>query len=46
MELSEGPANQPMIDHFSDLKKQMSAADSTFDKDMKAAMKAFEKALM
>lgn len=45
MELSEGPANQPMIDQFAELKKQISVADATFDKDMKAAMEAFEKAL-
>ena len=39
MELSEGPANQPMIGQLSENKKKMSVADSTFGKDMKAVEK-------
>ena len=44
MESSEGPATQSMIDQFADLKAQMSAADAAFEKDMKAAMAAFDSA--
>jgi photosystem II stability/assembly factor-like uncharacterized protein len=42
MEQTEGPPNQPMIDQFEDLKKEMSAADSAYAKDIEVAMKAFE----
>jgi hypothetical protein len=43
MEQTEGPANQPMIDQFADLKEAAAAADATYVKDMKAAMKSFKK---
>lgn len=43
MEQTEGPANQPMIDQFAELKEQSAAADATYAKDMKAAMKSFNK---
>jgi photosystem II stability/assembly factor-like uncharacterized protein len=44
MEQSEGPANQPMLDQFADIKKQMATADAKFDQDMKAAMDNFSQA--
>jgi photosystem II stability/assembly factor-like uncharacterized protein len=44
MESSEGPATQSMVDQFAELKKQMSVADAAFEKDMKAAVEAFDKA--
>ncbi len=43
-ELSEGSATQSMQDQFADIKKVVSTADATFEKDMKVAMEAFEKA--
>lgn len=44
MELSEGPANQPMLDQFVAIKKKMAAADAQYDKDIEVAMEAFNKA--
>jgi hypothetical protein len=44
MEQTEGPANQSMIDQFAEIKEQATAADATYVKDMKAAMKSFKKA--
>jgi hypothetical protein len=43
-ELSEGPATKSMKDQFADLKKEMATADATYGKDIKAAIKEFEKA--
>ncbi len=45
MEHSEGPANQPMLDQFAEIKKKMAVADATYDKDIKAAMAAFKRAV-
>jgi len=44
MELSEGPANQPMLDQFAEIKKNMVAADARYDQDMKAALDSFNQA--
>ena len=44
MELSEGPANQPMLDQFAEIKKKMVAADARYDKDIKVAMASFNQA--
>jgi photosystem II stability/assembly factor-like uncharacterized protein len=44
MELSEGPANQPMHDQFGEIKKNMTAADAIYDKDIKVAMANFSQA--
>jgi photosystem II stability/assembly factor-like uncharacterized protein len=44
-EQSEGPATQSMKDQFAEIKKAMSTADAAFEKELKAAMTAFEQAL-
>jgi hypothetical protein len=44
MESTEGPANQPSLDQFETLKKEMAEADAIYEKDMKIAMAAFEEA--
>jgi photosystem II stability/assembly factor-like uncharacterized protein len=44
MESSEGPATQQSLDQFETLKKEMAAADAAYEKDIKPAMTAFEKA--
>ena len=44
MELSEGPANQPSLDQFAQLKQDIAAADARYKKDIKAAMNTFDQA--
>ena len=44
MEQTEGPPNQPSLDQLGKLKKIMADADATYEKDIKEAMEAFEKA--
>jgi hypothetical protein len=44
MESSEGPANQPSLDQFETLKKEMADADADYEKGMKVAMAEFEAA--
>jgi hypothetical protein len=43
-ELSEGPANQPMIDQFADLNTEMVSADAEYQRNIEQALASFEKA--